>query len=184
MVRDEHTDTLRRLGLNLLDMDQVLAELPALITWDSAAVVVADVDWQRFGGLYGARRATTLFDDLLAEHQQPHSEPRLGAGQEFSRPVDLGSQTLSDWLTQRLGSALDLPVDRIDRNIKLTDMGLDSLLAMELRASIEVKFDVTVELADLFDGLTINDLADRLQRVPADEPDSSPGDDDWVSGAI
>ena len=67
MVRDEHTDTLRRLGLNLLDMDQVLAELPALITCDSAAVVVADGDWQRFGGLYGARRATTLFDDLLAE---------------------------------------------------------------------------------------------------------------------
>ena len=183
MVRDEHTDTLRRLGLNLLDMDQVLAELPALITCDSAAVVVADGDWQRFGGLYGARRATTLFDDLLAEHEQPHSEPRLG-GQDFSRPVDLGSQTLSDWLTQRLGSALDLPVDRIDRNTKLTDMGLDSLLAMELRASIEVQFDVTVELADLFDGLTINDLADRLQREPAAEPDSSAGDDDWVSGAI
>ena len=183
MVRAEHTDTLRRLGLNLLDMDQVLAELPALITCDSAAVVVADGDWQRFGGLYGARRATTLFDDLLAEHEQPHSEPRLG-GQDFSRPVDLGSQTLSDWLTQRLGSALDLPVDRIDRNTKLTDMGLDSLLAMELRASIEVQFDVTVELADLFDGLTINDLADRLQREPAAEPDSSAGDDDWVSGAI
>jgi len=53
-------------------------------------------------------------------------------------------------------------------------MGLDSLLAMELRASIEVQFDVTVELADLFDGLTINDLADRLQREPAAEPELPP----------
>jgi acyl transferase domain-containing protein/acyl-coenzyme A synthetase/AMP-(fatty) acid ligase/acyl carrier protein len=184
MVRDEHTDTLRRLGLNLLDLDQVLAGLPALIACDSAAVVVADVDWQRFAGLYSSRRATTLFDDLLAQHQQPHSEPQLGSAQDSSRPVDLGSQTLSDWLTQRLGSALDLPVERIDRDTKLTDMGLDSLLAMELRASIEVQFDVTVELADLFDGLTINDLADRLQREPADEPGSSAGDDDWVSGAL
>jgi acyl carrier protein len=51
---------------------------------------------------------------------------------------------------------------RIDPRVSLTSMGLDSLMAVELRNSIEARTGVSLPLGELLEGPSLTELLDRL----------------------
>ena len=65
-------------------------------------------------------------------------------------------------LQTELGEILRMPADGIDVNQSMVDMGLDSLMAVELVVAIEVRFGVNVPVLKLGDSPTIAELSQRI----------------------
>ena len=83
-----------------------------------------------------------------------------------------------------MSSVLHLPPDRLAPDTPLSMLGLDYLLAMELRTLIEGELGLTIGLPDLLGSHSLNDLAERLSRdLPAGTASPEP-DNAWIAGQI
>ncbi|WP_327405810.1 acyltransferase domain-containing protein [Streptomyces sp. NBC_01288] len=57
------------------------------------------------------------------------------------------------------------PSARITPTTALTDLGLDSLMAVRIRTALQRDFGVELHLRDLFDAVTVADVADRVGQL-------------------
>ncbi len=77
---------------------------------------------------------------------------------------------LQAWLRERAAAILGVPASRIGDRQPLTGLGLDSLSAVELKASVEGELGLPVPLSELLRGVGIAELADDLLSGLAEEP--------------
>lgn len=86
--------------------------------------------------------------------------------------------TVADRVTALVAEVLRSPAERIDPSMPLVAMGLDSLMALELRSHVRERFALDVSAADLVGEATVASLAaqiDATGRPVADaRPASSP----------
>jgi len=113
----------------------------------------------------GACRAQYLAGELTVLE-------RSVVGRELPVPRDEGEQEpLRDIAAQALG----LPVELVDPDRPLTELGLDSLSAVELKGGIEAALGVSVPLADLLEGASLRSLSlETAEETPLPAPDLSP----------
>ncbi|HVA26398.1 MAG TPA: SDR family NAD(P)-dependent oxidoreductase [Chloroflexota bacterium] len=111
----------------------------------------------------------------------PASLPALGRPR-FSRVVSLGGaetkrdagelrdllmglpapealQLMEDTLAELIADILRMPESRLDRSRRLTDLGMDSLMAIELQLSIEGQLGCTIPAIELNGAAAIRDLS-------------------------
>lgn len=69
---------------------------------------------------------------------------------------------LSAYLRQQLARALKMPADRLNLEQPFTSLGLDSLMAMELKARIETDLGVNIPLVTFMEHPTIAQMTDEL----------------------
>jgi amino acid adenylation domain-containing protein len=108
----------------------------------------ADGDWRP-----GASGVLTRWDDV------PHGSGMDTPGSPTADPscVDGTADELVATVAQVLAARPgDVPTDQ-----PLTGLGLDSLRAIELQGALHTRLRITVTLSELFDGITIADLAAR-----------------------
>jgi NADPH:quinone reductase-like Zn-dependent oxidoreductase/acyl carrier protein/NADP-dependent 3-hydroxy acid dehydrogenase YdfG len=67
-------------------------------------------------------------------------------------------------LVEEVARIMKLAADRIDASRPLTELGMDSLMAVELRLAVEQRFGVTVPLLALSEGATLSAMAGRIVR--------------------
>ena len=85
---------------------------------------------------------------------------------------------LESWLSARLASVLRIPESEIDPRRPISGYGLDSLSAMELKASIDADLNIELPLSSLLDAPTIEELtglvAGTLESRPTERRDAEP----------
>jgi phthiocerol/phenolphthiocerol synthesis type-I polyketide synthase C len=78
-------------------------------------------------------------------------------------------------LRDQLAGKLGLTPSRLDIQLPLNQLGVDSLIAVELRAQIERELGIVVPVVQLLDGPSVSGLADwlgdRLSSAAPAEPD-------------
>ena len=79
-----------------------------------------------------------------------------------ARPADERPELLRTWLAERFARLARVPMARLDLGRPLTGQGLDSLAAIELASEVETSLGVTLSLADLLAGLSLDEIASRL----------------------
>ena len=72
---------------------------------------------------------------------------------------------ISGMLGDEIARILQLPHDKVEYNRSLQDLGVDSLMAMELVAAIEKRFDVEIPIMALSDNVTVDSLSVRLSKA-------------------
>ncbi|AQZ67813.1 Acyl carrier protein [[Actinomadura] parvosata subsp. kistnae] len=75
------------------------------------------------------------------------------------------SDTISTWLRERVAFYVECEPAEIDPDVKLVEIGLDSVFAMSLSGDIEDEFGVLVEPTVAWDHPTVNALAGYLRGV-------------------
>jgi acyl transferase domain-containing protein/NADPH:quinone reductase-like Zn-dependent oxidoreductase/acyl carrier protein len=174
----------RKLGRHALSADEALDGLAALMALPqddvtSAAVGYARIDWA------AARRNLALLATPYAE--------RLGisSGDETDGEggtVDLAALVkgldraaaiarICKLLAVEIGRILRIGEDDIEPARPLTEVGMDSLMALELRMAAERQFGIDIPLMSLANGATLSDMAARI----ADQVMGG-GDDSALSG--
>lgn len=128
-------------------------------------VGVIAVDWERLlnTALKSLKKGSLLRD--LASATATLSAPAersailgalLDAGRQERHPL------LAAYLADLVASIAKLDPERVDRQMPLTEMGFDSLMALEFRERIERDVEVNIPVVALFRGDSIVDFADYL----------------------
>ncbi|MFE1947439.1 acyl carrier protein, partial [Streptomyces massasporeus] len=74
------------------------------------------------------------------------------------------TRDVEKFLVERVAKVLALPTDRLNTRKPLNRLGMDSLMATEVRSEIRHTYNVVVPLAKILSGQSITDLADFVSE--------------------
>jgi NADPH:quinone reductase-like Zn-dependent oxidoreductase/acyl carrier protein len=159
--RPETRDALaRRLGAKPIPAAQALAGLPAMIASGLPMVAFAETNWNE------ARRflpilATPLFSEIRGDASTSPSDESLGERLASLDP-EAALALLKTVVAEEAATILRLPAGGIDPLRPLSEMGMDSLMAVELRLALESRLRVDLPLMSLAEGTSVASIAARL----------------------
>lgn len=149
-------------GLHPLPLGAACDYLDAAIGLNPIQVAIADIDWAVWGSMHPASAGTPRF----AAHVHAAKESGAAGGsmgaELAAMPVEQRVEALTHMLAEQVAGVLNIPGDSVDRHTPLPELGLDSLMAVELRARVNVALDVEISALELSRGGGLSSLASRL----------------------
>nr|WP_210329477.1 type I polyketide synthase [Methylorubrum zatmanii] len=92
-----------------------------------------------------------------------------------TQEIDEVRKTVADAIVEDIARILRLPKDDISRVRQLSEIGLDSLMGVELGASLQERFALDAPPAGISSGLTVNELTETLIQAVATPVDEAAG---------
>jgi acyl transferase domain-containing protein/NADPH:quinone reductase-like Zn-dependent oxidoreductase/acyl carrier protein len=178
LARQEETrDALmRRLATAPMNARDALDALPALIASGAPAVAFAPVRWDA-AAQYLPILATPAFSEFVGETGGP-IDLDLRRRLETLSPAEAKAFVVG-LLTEEAARILSFSADRIDPLRPLSEFGMDSLMAVELRLALQTRLGVDVPLVSLSDNTSLSTIATRLVGNLA-KPDTTGGIDETI----
>lgn len=158
---------LARVGIEAITPADAIGALEWTLERDIAQFGFMQVDWPTWRQFHPAASASPVFAQLLDEA----SARQGGAGDEVrsellaAAPAERHS-LLAQIVAELVAETMRMPTEQIDVNDPLTDMGIDSLMAVELQVGINAKLGVEYPVLELVKGGSISGVAkDLLARM-------------------
>ncbi len=187
MIRDQELRELSKRGVESLSPEQGTAALEQLWTSGNLQTTVANINWSSLKQLYEIGRRRLLLEEIEVEplptqlsNSQPKAQPthikqyKLLERLEASSPRERENLLITH-LQSEVAQVLEMTASQIDVLQPLNTMGLDSLMAVELRKRVQTDLGVDVPIVKFIEDISIVDLAtevngqltqfDRNQRV-------------------
>lgn len=173
MLEEQGAAGLRKTGLREIPIADAMSVLDHLIASDTVQAIVANVDWGLFSQVYLARRDRPLLDELIRE--TPRASSALSAslaGALHSSTIIAELESLPD--SQRSAYLASIVRNELARVLKIEDatslglsegffaLGMDSLIAVELKDSLQRVLGIEIPLAALMNHGSSSALAAHL----------------------
>ena len=154
-------------GMSSLSGDAGMAVLERVLGQDRAQLLVATVvDWPTFRSWYAV--APRLIADLAQASGTADTE--TNDFRELFRVADEDTQAalVQQRFRALVAGILSVTTERVEPTTNLTKLGLDSLLAMELRARVLAELGVAIPVVALLGNATISELSSQLHELVAE----------------
>ncbi len=153
-----------RLGGEPLASDQALALLGAMLAREKDGLAVLDFDWHTLQRFLPGTRSPRYEPVRRAAGQAGAS---LETGEDIQaliagRSPEEVKEIVAGLLAGEVAQILQIPAERIDPARSLYDLGMDSLMGVELVLGIEKRFGVNLPVMALNEGPSIERIAERL----------------------
>ncbi|MFC9954421.1 SDR family NAD(P)-dependent oxidoreductase, partial [Streptomyces prasinus] len=188
LVDGEAEEHLRRRGLLPLDPALAVNALEQAVTHDLGCLTFADLDWHRFSTSFTAVRPAPLFDELPEAARRETAVVGTAPGTPFRRRVaELGARQrervllalVRDEAAATLGHGGS---DAVAPLRAFSDLGFDSLMAVELRGRLSGATGLDLPATLVFDHPTAQDLTTHLAGLLAAELPVAAGDQESALG--
>jgi len=155
-------DTLTaKLGGRALLASELFGCLESLLDSDRDNVHIVKLDWRKLHGI------------LPVAHAPRFAALHLGMGQQADSANDLRSSLsalgakeardlVTEMLSKHVASILRMPVDQLELDQSVLNLGMDSLMGMELRTAIERQFGVHMPAVLISEGASIARLGEKI----------------------
>jgi len=167
---------------------QALATLDRLFEKNGPAQAVAiSVDWALLARSFNGNPPPALIAELLKEKAKPaaaksgrESGPRFSMQDLLAAPAERRRALLLDYVQKSLAAVMSLEAPELDPEESLSNLGLDSLMALELQHSLEESFGAKLPIELLMGMPTLNEFVTRLLDIlvkptsPADSETAAP----------
>jgi acyl transferase domain-containing protein/acyl-CoA synthetase (AMP-forming)/AMP-acid ligase II/acyl carrier protein len=163
MLSQDSTGVLKSVGIHATPSEGATTNLLRLLEDRVPQAACASIDWARFALVYRTRSATGMFEELAPVRDE--------AARQTGGSVS--PQVLREWLIETISSSLGQAASRLDTRSPLPRLGLDSLIALEIRSRLRERFGIDAALADLLGGLSVEDLAGKLAKGLTSQPRES-----------
>jgi acyl transferase domain-containing protein/acyl carrier protein len=164
--RPELGDRLERQGVMSFTVAEALSLLEKAMQRRHVQVGVMRVEWSRWRGLGVTGQVSPRFRHLCDEADSGRGRPLNGtlpgrdaimAASPADRPRMLGAL-----LCDKVARVLGTPPDRLDLDKPLLQLGIDSLMAVELRNWLEGELRVDLPIVELMKSPSVSGLASLL----------------------
>lgn len=159
MAAGETADAVRAKGMELLPPGQAFKLMGSLAESGAASVAVFDARWEAMSKLLSGRR-TPLLEDLLTAVEAGASSSDGALRQRLlSASPDERKTLLVEMVRNELARVTSVAAEEIDVAAPLTAIGIDSLMALELKNNLEAKLAITLPMGKLLAGPSVRSLA-------------------------
>ena len=142
-------------------------------------VGVLPFEWSLFEQNLGMGRSVPLLADLVPQ-AKPQAAKQLPQQQERSRilaaePSERYSLVLT-YIREQIAKALGMSAAQLDVDQPLNYVGLDSLMAVELRNQLKSELEVEVSVVQFMEGFSTASLASQVvEQLTPEQPEPSNG---------
>lgn len=147
------TDWLAALGVRPFRSAFASAMFDALFASALPHLVVADIDWPTFARALPHRARPSLYREVAPQMSPPFPAPP---------PVGTEEGTLIATIRGMLGGILRMDEHDIADDAHLSELGVDSIMAIELSAKIESVFGVRLPISLLIENPTLANVAQAV----------------------
>ncbi len=181
----EHARSLIPRGMRSFSPPQALDILERLLASDGSHVAALPMDWRAWAEAHPTAAAAPLLESVLAGASQPAPAERDPEECASDSETVLDFQTLRDadperrreavgaYLRDRLAAVLRASPNDVPLDAPLTRLGLDSLMAIELKNRIHAEVGTEIPIIRLLGSPGLGELVDHilpaLERVDATE---------------
>jgi acyl carrier protein len=156
------------LGIKSIAPAQALEVLERLLRQGSTQVAAVPVDWGRYRQFYPAGTESPLLSELARE--EADNLPQAGhPGEKRTTLLAAGPaerrQLLQSYLTELVARVLGLSASKVEVQQPLSNLGLDSLMAVELKNRIAVDLGVNVPMVTFLSGPSVEEAAAQLLHL-------------------
>ncbi|WP_406484925.1 SDR family NAD(P)-dependent oxidoreductase [Streptomyces sp. NBC_01563] len=179
---EQHGRVLTPQGMQSFTPEEGIALLQHLLDASVTQVTVLPADWVRWRAAYPDAARDPLLSEMFHSASESTQVPESKSAPVVVEPVAAPapstrrSTDIQNFLVNRVAKVLALPADRLSVRKPLNRMGMDSLMATEVRSEIQREFGVILPLAKILSGQSLADLTDfvssqngaRTESVPAE----------------
>jgi acyl transferase domain-containing protein/acyl carrier protein len=156
----------QRRGLDLIPEETGAEIFAELVGSSEIEQVVVSADWPTLVASYPI--VPRLIEHLAQAHEHTAADDADGAVSVAERlaaasPAD-HPRVVADCCAEIIGGVLRIRADNLDREMPLNQLGLDSMIAVELRIRLEQAFGVAPKMVFLLQGTTVAGVAAYLEE--------------------
>jgi thioester reductase-like protein len=171
LARNPHIrEHLAHLGLEALPAEELLKTLGQLLHWGAAQTAVMRFDGARWAQQFAAG-ASPRFSEVVAQGETGRAGTDDSSSGPAAFPGSSGETGASDRqeliaarVREHVGKVLGIAAGKLDADRPLTDLGLDSLMAVELSTRIKKDFSFELALMKFMQGLSTTGLIAEVQK--------------------
>lgn len=169
------------LGITSMAPQQALAVMEQQLRQNSTQVIAIPVDWRKYREFFSAETVSPLLSEFAHERGgiQPPSQ-RREEKKFLARDAFLTAQSaerqklLQSYLSEQVARVLGLSVSRLDLHQPLSNLGLDSLMAVELKNRIALDLGVNVPMVKFLQGPSVEEaVAYLFEQLTQEVSDSA-----------
>lgn len=163
--REQLGQRLERQGVLSFTVKQALECLEYAMQLKEHQLSVLRIDWSVWRGLGITSRVSPRFAHLLRNRGEESADDRvLLANAEQLRQADATERgpMVERLLRYKAGSLLGIASENIQRERALLEMGLDSLMAVEMRNWIEAQMGISLPIAALMRSANLSELVAKI----------------------
>ncbi|MFN4018346.1 MAG: SDR family NAD(P)-dependent oxidoreductase [Reyranella sp.] len=156
----------RRFGATLMPSRMALDGLDW--AFDAEGVQLADVcaiarvDWAMAKRELAAVRAPTFNAVDAGAVSRQAGQAGITLERLRAMPPEEATEALLDIVVEEIARVLRLPPKEVDRHRPLAEIGMDSLMMLELRTTVEASLQIELPMMSLASGITPADVARRM----------------------
>ncbi len=158
VARNEKTQQyLEMVGLGATDMDETLHLFALGAPTDAVQLGTARCDWAALARFSPSVSGSNMFLPVVPRTNSGGGDSM--AARILEAPAEKRLGMVEDLIAAQVGAVLGTDAARLDKDTPLTNLGLDSLMAIELVNRIEEKLGMSMPMGSVLNGPNIRDLS-------------------------
>ena len=150
----------------------------------TAVCAIARIDWAVAKRELAAVRSPAFNRVVAAKGSRAAADSGAVLEKLASLSLEDSTALLLDIVADEIARVLRLPAKDIDRHRPLAEIGMDSLMMLELRTTVETTLQIELPMMSLASGITPADVARRIAPLVARGTASETASDAAVTGII
>jgi acyl carrier protein len=153
------------LGISSIAPRQALEMLERMLGQNATQVMAVPVNWKQYREFYPAGITSPLFSQLVREGVEvPRPAGRTSERRDALLAAKLAErrQLLQAYLTGQVARVLGLSPSKLDIQQPLSQLGLDSLMAVELKNRIAIELKVNVPVVKFLQGFSVDQAVTQV----------------------